>query len=230
MNLTLPMSLYRRRPAAQVGRKEHAMRRRLVPAALLAVYLAFFAWYTSLRGPLSPEEIDHYLGLARGSISSEDGDLERLRGFLESDTGDDFVMVNVIEYREPPTRVPGVEPGDSAADVQAKYMEYMWPALLRRASHPVLMGQAAAPALDVWGVENADHWSMAGLMRYRSRRDLMEVATNPEFGGRHDFKIAAIAKTIAYPIDPWMQLGDPRLVLGLLLLVVGLAWSRRGRA
>ena len=39
----------------------------------------------------------------------------------------------------------------------------------------------------------------------------------------HDFKIAAIAKTIAYPLDPWFQLGDPRLVLALLLIIVGLA-------
>ncbi len=38
----------------------------------------------------------------------------------------------------------------------------------------------------------------------------------------HHFKIAAMEKTIAYPLDPWFQLGDPRLVLGLLFLVLGL--------
>jgi hypothetical protein len=27
---------------------------------------------------------------------------------------------------------------------------------------------------------------------------------------------------VAFPIDPWIQLGDPRLVLALLLLVIGL--------
>ena len=32
-------------------------------------------------------------------------------------------------------------------------------------------------------------------------------------------------KTIAYPIDPWFQLGDPRLVLGLLLGLLGCALS-----
>ena len=29
-------------------------------------------------------------------------------------------------------------------------------------------------------------------------------------------------KTVAFPIDPWIQLGDPRLVLGLALLLLGL--------
>ncbi len=29
-------------------------------------------------------------------------------------------------------------------------------------------------ALDLWGIEGAEQWSMGGLVRYRSRRDLME--------------------------------------------------------
>ena len=65
-------------------------------------------------------------------------------------------------------------------------------------------------------------------MRYRSRRDLMEIATNPAFQGSHEFKIAAMNKTIAFPIDPWFHLGDPRLLLALLFLVIGLAVGWRG--
>ena len=44
------------------------------------------------------------------------------------------------------------------------------------------------------------------------------------------FKIAAIEKTIAYPLDPWFHLGDPRLVFALVFAVIGLsvqAFSRR---
>jgi hypothetical protein len=62
------------------------------------------------------------------------------------------------------------------------------------------MGAAAAPALDVWGIEGAERWDQAGLMRYRSRRDLMEIASNPAFQGPHEFKIAAMNKTVAFPI------------------------------
>ena len=42
-------------------------------------------------------------------------------------------------------------------------------------------------------------------------------------GNIHDFKIAAIEKTIAYPLDPWFQVGDPRLILALAFLVIGLS-------
>lgn len=184
------------------------------------LYLLFVLWYTPLGGPLTEDEIEHYVQTfdARGDMDAEGR--QRLRHFLENDTGDDFVMVNVIELREPPLQVEGVEPGDTAQGVLAEYMEYMWPALLRRACHPVLMGSAAADALDLWGLDDARTWSQGAAMRYRSRRDMMEISSNPEFQGRHEFKIAAMKKTVAFPIDPWFHLGDPRLLLGALTVIV----------
>ena len=98
-------------------------------------------------------------------------------------------MVNTIEFNDPPARIEGAPPGATASDLMNLYMEYMWPALLARACHPVLVGQAAAPALDLWGLEGAERWSEAGLIRYRSRRDMMQIALNPEFTGRHEFKL-----------------------------------------
>ena len=40
-----------------------------------------------------------------------------------------------------------------------------------------------------------------------------EITMNPEFQGSHEFKVAAMNKTIAFPIDPWFHLGDPRILL-----------------
>jgi hypothetical protein len=190
----------------------------VVSLLLVLAYLGFFVWYTPLGGPLSSDEIEHYVGLFVERGIDPEGE-QRLRRFLEEDTGDDFVMVNVIELRESPQLVEGVEPGDTSSAVLGKYMEYMWPALFKRACHPVLFGSAAAGALDVWGIDGARQWSQGAGMRYRSRRDMMEISTNPAFQGRHEFKTSAMAKTIAFPIDPWFQLGDPRLVAGLILLI-----------
>jgi hypothetical protein len=146
-----------------------------------------------------------------------------MRAFLESDTGDDFIMVNAILMRERPLPEHGVQPGESSDEVLGRYMAYMWPALLQRASHPVLAGPAVMESLEVWGIERAEHWSNAGMMRYRSRRDLMEIAATPAFNGPHQFKIAAIEKTFAYPIEAQLQLGDPRLLLGLLFFSLAAA-------
>jgi hypothetical protein len=40
-----------------------------------------------------------------------------------------------------------------------------------------------------------------------------------------------MAKTIAFPADPWMQAGDPRFLLALVLTILGLSnslhWAKR---
>jgi hypothetical protein len=191
---------------------------------LAVLYLSFTSWYTSCGGPLSDEEVEHYMALMAERGRSPEL-LEVLREFLESDTGDDFVMLNVIDMHEKPLQIEGVRPGETSQEVMAKYMEYMTPALFARACHPVLYGQAASVALEMFGIENASDWTIGAGMRYRSRRDMLEVATNPDFQGSHAFKIAAINKTIAFPLDPWFHLGDPRLLLALVFVILGLAVS-----
>ncbi len=203
-------------------------RTRWIWGILIGLYAAFFSWYTSFGGPLTEVEIEHYM--ARVASREPAPSAERLvmmRRFLQEDTGDDFVMVNIIDMYETPLQIEGVEPGDTSDDVLAKYMEYMTPALLARASHPVLYGQAANSAMDLMNAEGMEQWSTGAGMRYRSRRDMLDIATNPAFAGSHEFKIAAMRKTIAFPIDPWIQLGDPRLVLALLFATIGCGLSWR---
>ena len=198
--------------------------------ALLILWGAFFSWYTSFAGPFTAEEIATVMAYAEESGATPE-EIERMRHFMESDTGDDFVMVNLIEMNDPPPRMEGVPADASAQDLMDRYMEHMYPELFKRASHPVLMAQATAPALDIWGIEGANRWTMAGLMRYRSRRDMLEIGGNPDFQGPHEFKIAAMNKTIAFPGDPWMQTGDPRFLLALILVIFGLLnslrWAKR---
>jgi hypothetical protein len=188
------------------------------------LYLLFFGWYTSCEGPLTEEEMAHFAKLMKER--APDASPERqaiMREFMETDTGDDLVMWNVIDMHETPLQLEGVEPGETSAQVLAKYMQYMWPALIARACHPVVFGAAASPAPEMFGIEGARDWSQGVGMRYRSRRDLLEIATNPAFQGSHQFKIAAINKTFAFPADPWFHLGDPRLLLALGFLVIGCA-------
>jgi hypothetical protein len=101
-----------------------------------------------------------------------------------------------------------------------RYMGHMLTALLTRASHPVIMGPAIAPSMNIVGIEGAENWDGAALVRYRSRRTLLEIISNPAFAGNHDFKSAALIKTIAFPIEPKLYLGDLRLILGLILLAL----------
>ncbi len=193
-------------------------------------YLAFCLWYTDLGGPLEPEEIAQFasefeaLGRSPEQVAS-------VRRFMEEDTGRQFLMLNALELAANPTPPPGAAPDASAEDLMAHYMEHMFRELLRRACHPVVAGDAVHPAMDLVGIENGEDWSLGALMRYRSRRSLMEIITMPETLERHDFKIAALEKTIAYPVETRVYLGDLRVLLGLALLsgtaLLDLATSRR---
>ncbi len=183
------------------------------------LWAGFFGWYTNLGGPLTAEEIEYFA--ERMQVADREPEVrERLLKFLREDDGDDFLMMNVIQMHEKPERIEGVGPDETSQEVLGRYMEYMWPALLRRACHPVIAGGAVAPTLENWGIDGGGEWSTAAMMRYRSRRDLMEIAATPEFNGPHEFKIAAMKRTIAFPIQPLFQLGEPRVLLALILFGV----------
>ena len=197
--------------------------------ALLVLWIAFFCWYTSFGGPLGAAEIEEFVA----RMEQNGVDPERIalwRGFMESDTGDDFAVVNFIDFKDEPDRIEGIGPDETTEEAMARYTQPFFKRMMPRATHPVVLGSAAHRAIDIWGIEGAEDWTAFGMVRYRSRRDLMEVASSgSDDASIHDFKIAAIEKTIAFPIDPWFQLGDPRLVLAGLFGMVALALPR-GRA
>ena len=172
---------------------------------------AFCLWYTNTSGPLSADEIAAFTAQAeRGGRPAEA--VQRLRRFMAEDSGDQFLMANLIDMADADETAP-LSPEAS----MGRYMEHMYPELFRRASHPVLAGPVVFPAMDLVGIEGAENWDSFAIMRYRSRRDLMEIALNPIFDEKHHFKIAALDKTIAVPVEPQIYLSDPRLLLFLIL-------------
>jgi hypothetical protein len=197
------------------------MRRSLILWSILAaLYLGFRLWYDGGGGPLTPEEMQRYVAILE-ERGMDPARVENLREFLASDTGNDFVMANFIDLQDKP----------GAQEELDRYMAHMYPAMFARASHPVLAGPVVGGALDVWGIDNAEHWTMVGLVRYRSRRDLIEIATDPAFRDAYEFKNSSMEKTIAIPSEPFLQLGSPRWLVGGALVTLGallqLALGRR---
>jgi hypothetical protein len=188
--------------------------------SLAALYAGFRLWYDGGGGPLRPEEVRTYMERL-GARGGDPARLARLREFLEQDQGRDFVMANFIHFRDEPRRVGDVAPGDTSQQALDRYMAHMYPALFRRACHPVLAGPVKAKSFEVWGLENADQWSLVGLVRYRSRRDMVEISTDPAFADAHIYKDAAMEQTIAIPLEPFLMLGSPRWLVAGALLVLG---------
>lgn len=175
----------------------------------------FSFWYTNPKGPLSAEEVAAFTAQAERTGRSPD-EVRRLSRFMAEDDGGQFLMVNLLDMatKDSPQ---GLSPQESLD----RYMEHMYPELFKRACHPLLAGPVVFRAMDLEGIEGAEQWSSVGVMRYRSRRDLLEIALNPIFDDKHGFKVAALQKTIAVPMKPALYLGDLRLLtfFGLFFLV-----------
>ena len=195
--------------------------------SLLVIYSSFFIWYTDIGGKLSDEEIQYYADKFE-SNALKDGRvlepriMELLQKFMEEDSGKQFLMVNVIDMSENPTFPDGTVSEESADNLMNEYMEHMYGELIKRASHPAFIGNVVNGSMDLVGIENAEVWETAALFRYKSRRAFLEIVTHPDMNSKHKYKIAALEKTIAFPVETQLYLGDPRLLLGFIFLILGL--------
>lgn len=211
--------------------------------------LLFFVWHGALEGPLTDEEIKFYLGkmlaqspqaeagalelsqmsldeierqITEQQLGSSDGEgsadeLLQLLDFMRTDDGGPFVMVNLLHLRD---SVSGAE--DSTAAELADYNTAVLGFLLPRGSYPLYNGDAAAKSVAMWGIENGEEWSSVGLVRYRSRRVMIEMTTSSDFLQSQGNKTSSLAKTIALPTTPTLTVGNLSLTVVLLLLMIGL--------
>jgi hypothetical protein len=185
-------------------------------AALL--YAAFRAWYDNWRGPLRADEVEHLVAAMHGTPGAALNDLDVLRRFLEADDGREFYMLNLVKLA--PGEVPHPKTGlpTRARTLLRAYIRPFLSLLIRSGGHPALQATKVGGYVDAWNVPPDPGWSFVGMMRYRSRRDLAELATDPRFAAAHPFKIAAMPVTASFPTAPsFVLLLGPRIWVALVL-------------
>jgi hypothetical protein len=190
-------------------------------AGAILLYGIFWLWYVGLPRPLRRDEIDaHMATVAASGIDATPEQLATLRAFLEADDGREFFMLNLVRIKPGPVVAPGgTEPSD-ARKVLEGYTRHFMPALFRRAGHPAFFGRAAGGYVEQWNVAPDPGWSFGAAIRYRSRRDTIELVTDPRFANAHAFKAAAIATTFAFPTSPAFVMLGPKIWVGLVLALL----------
>jgi hypothetical protein len=187
----------------------------------LAIYIAFRAWYDGWRGPLRPDEIEGYIERLEASDFANAADIEAIRRFMEEDDGREFMMLNLVRLSPVPAPHPETGEPTPARTLLRGYIGTFLPQLLRRGGHPLLQATKAGGYVDAWDVEPDPGWSFVGYVRYRSRRDMLELATDPAFLAAHPFKTAAMPNTLSFPTQPVVSLYvGPRLSVGLVLALI----------
>ncbi|MGI9288748.1 MAG: hypothetical protein ACR2P1_25400 [Pseudomonadales bacterium] len=177
----------------------------------LLFYTTFWCWYVGFRKKITAAEVAETMRLFDGRSSLTEQQVEHVRHFLANDDGKDFVMVNLLHLAKPV--------GESRKKLGA-YQKIFLGALLRKAGHPVMIATAASGNIENVACDHADDWSAAGMVRYRSRRDFMEMLPPTIGSEHHGLKLAALEKTFAFPASPWFMFGGPRVVVALVIALI----------
>ncbi len=138
-----------------------------------------------------------------------------------TDDGDEYLMVNLIRYREKavyPAASPWADdPDPMAAD--ARYSQGIVPQLLKRGSLPVVFGDVLGPFINDG---DRKEWDRVGLVRYRSARDMLDMMVAMSATDLASHKWASIEETHVFPMKPVISLFTVRLLVAGILLVLAL--------
>jgi len=190
-------------------------------AGALALYLGFRLWYDGWRPPLTATEIEGFIPRLPQSALANAAEVATLREFLARDDGREFAMLNLVRIAPQPVAHPETGELTPAMDLLSVYTREFVRALARKGGHPAIAARVIGGYLDSWNVGEDPGWTIVGYMRYRSRRDMLELVTDPRFANAHAFKIAATAVTMSFPTAPRILLFvSPRVWVGLVLALV----------
>ena len=201
-------------------------------AVLAVIYVAFVAWYGGRGTPLTPAETAALFARIDEGAKNEplrDGHLrEELQRLAATDDGNEFFMLNLIRYKPKAQYPAGYSYSDDALEADARYSRAIAPYLLRHGGVPVFIGEPEGRFLDA---EGDPVWQRIAIVRYRSRRDLLEMVADLAGQDVAVHKWASIEKTQVFPVRAGFSLifvrGLVAAVLVLMGLVLHLWFSRR---
>jgi len=185
-----------------------------------ALYLAFLYWYINWSGPIAAEEIDSYIEKFSKGSGAAHTDADVVRRFMEEDDGKEFVMQNFVTLHSGKMSHPVTGEQVNPQDVLAGYFKPFAKELFKRGGHPVFMTRKVGGYIDSWNCDKDPQWAATAMMRYKCRRDLIELASDQRFSDIHIFKTSAIDKTVSFPVQITMSFFlRPRFYVP-----VGLVW------
>jgi hypothetical protein len=201
----------------------------ILAAALVILYVAFWAWHSQGAGKLTQAEIDQYLAMIEKLPLPEKRVQEftaRLRPWAEADDGKPVYMFNLIHFFPQLQTFPGA-PDFKGTPKQAnaryeKSLTWLW---LSHGSYPTFIGVPQARNLITMQPERS--WENMTVVRYPSRRTFLKLISHPSYAPLAAYKFIAVELDLV-PVSSGTIVPDLRLLVGgglatVFLLVV---WAR----
>ncbi len=194
----------------------------IIVIVFVLLYLAFLFWYGGKSKPLTAVEVDTLLAeiKQRGGkqdLEKESPILRQFRDLTQNDDGREYYMVNLLKFRKKTLYPQGSSFGDDPLAANDRYSRAIIPLLFKHGGHPVFLGQVQGRFLHP---EQADDWDQVGMVRYRSRRDMLKMAVEIAGTGIDIHKWASLEKTQVFPVKPVVSLFFVRSAVAVLLFMV----------
>lgn len=189
----------------------------MIWAGAATVYLGFRLWYDGWRRPLSAAEVDAAMADIGPRMAATGNDPAIIRQFLENDDGREFVMLNLVKAQMGDVVDPATGDRVTGLSMLQRYSRRFMPVLLRNGGHPGMVGRKIGGYVDAWNVEGDPGWTVFGLMRYRSRRDMLTLVRDPAFVAAHPEKLLGTAATFSFPTQRMVSIyASPRVTAALV--------------
>ncbi|MEM1132409.1 MAG: hypothetical protein AAGH53_05695 [Pseudomonadota bacterium] len=200
-------------------------------APLLVALLGFYLWHTPMGGPLTDSEIEAFMVKQAEGGGSAWTDPEAFEAFLREDDGRPFVMINLMQVRDVAEYPEGyATEGKSGEDAEMAYGQSVLPLLLSRGSYPVARAERHHTIINSLG-ETAAQFESFAMVRYRSRRDLIDMISSDAFKAAGVHKWASLENTLVAPSRSGMSFQligyVPYMLIACIVIVLGRAVLRR---
>ncbi len=208
----------------------------ILGAICLAIFIASCAfWGDWFEGKLTREEVDDYIAQIEENLQwPEDVKsymLESLREWGYADDGEEFMMLNMMRYRDEVLDYPGTIKSFEGTPKESNetYELVTKDILLKQGGYPPAWGEVNLKR-NITRADDSDAntgWDRVGFARYPNRRGFFRLMATPEYGVQSAYKLMG-ATTNLIPMTPQWVFPDMRLLTGMVLLVLffGVAWIR----
>lgn len=209
----------------------------LVFGAVFVAALAFWGNWTG--GKMTRAEVDEYLVVIDANLEwpepMKSYMLESLREWGYADDGKEFMMLNMMRYRDELLDYEGTIRDFSGTPKESNYTYELGTKeiLLYQGGYPTAWGEVQLARNVARADEDAANtgWNRVGFARYPNRRGFFRLMADPVYGVQSAYKLMG-ARTNLIPMSPQWVVPDLRLITGLVLLILffAIAWIRALKA
>ena len=179
----------------------------------LSVSILLLTFTLMKSTPMTTVEVDDYLAQISGFTHIPGGqhDLNELKEFFSTDDGESFYTVNLYKYHDKAKYLSPESSEVSGIEAYDKFSSVMMKLLFSNFSYPVFGSN--------WLVLSDNDWDRIVIVKYRSRRDMARIFSNPEFSKASEHKWASIRKHDRFIVKA-VHLPEIYMLFTLILIIL----------